>query len=192
MCEPSTIAKFGELTVLQTNRAIRKIISKDMSSRARSLEGYIYAFKGPRWTIPGHGEVQPIKIGHTGVTVHARLKDIARNCQYEPQLLLAYPVANSARYEALVHANLQNHRWREASGCTGCNKKHQEWFVIRDGMARRVLRLWAFFAAQEPYEQHGVLKEEWTRRLAFEKTDLDDPACWETFVYGSMIDDLID
>jgi hypothetical protein len=185
------ITKFNGLSVLQTNTAIKQIICKDIRPRVQSPEGHIYAFKGPRWTVPGLGNVQPIKIGHTSGSVEARFKDIARSCHFEPRLLFAYPVPHSARYEALVHATLQNHRWREESGCTGCKKKHQEWFVVECEEARRVVRLWALFAAHEPYDEEGVLKEEWRRRLDFDETDLEDPACWDTFVCGSMVDDFI-
>lgn len=63
--------------------------------------------------------------------------------------------------------------------------------MVGGELARRVVRLWAFFAAQEPYDDGGVLKEEWRRRLDPHRTDLEDPLCWGTFVCGSMLDHFI-
>ncbi|KAB5535080.1 hypothetical protein GE09DRAFT_1142362 [Coniochaeta sp. 2T2.1] len=181
------------LSIAQINENIAAIMSKNITPHARSPMGWIYAFRGRQFPAAECNDLllTPIKIGHTGKNdVADRIHTIGQRCKFRPEKLFHYAVPDSLKYESLVHATLHQHRRWEALGCIGCNKKHIEWFAVEGERARRVVRMWAFFAALDPYDEGGALREEWRTRLR--RVDYRDPWCWETFVYGAFVDRFVD
>lgn len=167
----------------ETNHHIMTRLSKDLSKFEQSPMGWIYAFTDPR--VPD--ENARIKIGHTRrEDLSQRLRDIHRKCSYEPKVVIAFPVPNSARYEALVHASLYNFREKSATACV-CKVKHQEWFHVDEDTAERVMTIWAIFAAMDPYDKNGGLKADWKQWVEDKRLNMDNVWCWETFVYGKFI-----
>jgi predicted GIY-YIG superfamily endonuclease len=64
------------------------------------------------------------------------------------------PVQHISRVERLIHAELAEHRRKEAQ-CpgTGCGKAHKEWFQVDEQFALRVVRKWITWMRKEPYVQ---------------------------------------
>lgn len=122
--QPRRLEQYRNRPGLQTNRAIEQVIRQNISPSRRSSEGWLYAFRGQNWSIPG--DLQPLKIGYTTqARPKDRFKEIARSCKYQPEHFVAYAVPNPAKYEALVHATFWNDQWHEMDGCFGCDKVHR-------------------------------------------------------------------
>jgi hypothetical protein len=160
-----------------TNEAIRKLVLKsltptDLDSR-RHGSVYIYTFPSLYRTPAPY-----LKIGHTK-SVEDRMKRWKAQCHYEPKILSTFNAEFYVKIERLVHIQLRNNRLKEPE-CPGCGKPHIEWFQVRANKASNLVALWTDWTRQQPYDDHGVLKDSWRKRLS--KVDVNDPDCWEDFV----------
>ncbi|KAI9883358.1 MAG: hypothetical protein M1823_004870 [Watsoniomyces obsoletus] len=118
--------------------------------------GYVYIYRRPDF--PGH-----VKIGITTRTIDQRLKEIARQCGFDLELISEIQqrrIPNVYRAEALIHANLAlSRKWEQ---CSGCGKRHKECFEISEDMAIAVVEYWRTFIEAMPYMKDGSsLKPKW-------------------------------
>jgi hypothetical protein len=166
---------------LGINHAISTILSKPLteaSLRSTSTSGYVYIYTFPP---PSGTPARFLKIGNAS-KIDARLKQWERQCGHEPTLLCHFETHLYKQVERIVHAQLANERLREVNGCAGCGKKHKEWFDVKLYTAGAILGLWTAWSLRKPYDEEGVLKRKWRRKLR--ELDLDDENCWQDFVDG--------
>ncbi|MCJ1363797.1 hypothetical protein MMC16_002906 [Acarospora aff. strigata] len=122
-------------------------------------DGYIYPFT--RASSPGY-----VKIGVTTRTVDERLQEWSRQCKYVPHNETRNEkrmIPNAHQIERLILAELALYRRKESvcNGGAGCPKKHKEWVEVGIDLALEVIDRWCSWAEKKPYDDDGVLKEEW-------------------------------
>ncbi|KAI9878207.1 MAG: hypothetical protein M1830_001551 [Pleopsidium flavum] len=139
--------------ILNQSKPNKRLSKRDMET------GYIYAFT--RASSPGY-----VKIGLTTRAVHKRLDEWERKCYYTPhqethgeerRIPYVYQV------ERLILAELALHR-RKESVCNdgaGCYTAHHEWVEVGVDLALEVIDRWCSWAEKRPYDDNGVLREEW-------------------------------
>lgn len=169
-------------TVAVLNYYVKVILSKPLTpkilkSAAGAEPGSVYAY-----TFPASPNLPTryLKIGFTN-KLPRRLKEIENACLQKPKLLCHFDSNLYRKVEPIVHAHLANQRLL-ADPCHGCGVCHKEWFEIRLPKAAAVIGLWTDWSLREPYDERGLLKAEWRKKL--EQVDLSDQDCWEEYVYG--------
>ncbi|CAM1501047.1 Fc.00g102090.m01.CDS01 [Cosmosporella sp. VM-42] len=178
-----TFESFGDSRSTKVlNQEIKKWILRPLLPKETSSDGRIYIYTFPT----SYRDVRPyLKIGFTN-DLKTRMASWRRKCGYEPRVLTDTGAECYVKVEKLVHAQLWNARKREKV-CPGCEGEHREWFDVTWADAAASVALWADLMRQEPYDEKGMLREEWATRL--QEVDLMDPRCWNTFVNGEKIDD---
>jgi hypothetical protein len=165
--------------IYELNVHIKKVLEGDLLPKTelpQAAGGYIYMFTFP----DTYRDPSPhIKIGYSK-NLDDRMARWNRQCGYKPRVLNHFNVELYVRVEKLVHANLYNERMRESEGCPECNTRHHEWFRVRLSKAAGIAGLWSDWSRLEPFDNDGVLKRKWRKRL--ELVDLYDPDCWDKFV----------
>lgn len=121
--------------------------------------GYIYAFT--RASSPGY-----VKIGLTKRAVDVRLVEWERKCKYSPHQATpknARKIPYAAQIERLILADLAVHRRKESvcNGGAGCRTIHHEWVEVDLELALEVIDRWCSWAEKRPYDENGVLCDEW-------------------------------
>jgi len=121
--------------------------------------GSIYAFS--RISSPGY-----VKIGLSKRAVEVRLSEWRRQCKYSPHQ--ETPVDERVipyvyQIERLILAELALHRRKESvcNGGAGCPKVHHEWVEVERSLALEVINRWSSWAETLPYDENGVLCDEW-------------------------------
>lgn len=166
-------------TDLELNQSIKKLLQRRLRATERpGSKGFLYVYTFPtRYRL----RTPHLKIGHAR-DVTWRMTDWRRRCGYEPSLLSCFSAELHVKVERLVHAQLWNRRRREAC-CPVCGGAHREWFEVKETTASGLISLWSYWSRLEPYDEEGELKGEWRERL--EEVDLEDPECWNDFVYAT-------
>lgn len=161
----------------QINRSIRNIIKKPLSPNEKkglSATGSAYVFK----FADADAHQNPyLKIGFS-CNLKERLKQWKYRCGYDIKLTSHCETRLTRRAESLVHKQLQECRKRQKR-CPGCGASHTEFFDVRLPEANRVIGLWVEWMEHQPYDEDGILKPEWRKKLL--DVDLSDPHCWEEF-----------
>ncbi|KAH8180006.1 hypothetical protein LIA77_01525 [Sarocladium implicatum] len=160
------------------NTLIKTILSKPLTPAALSSSlqsGYVYVYT---FTPSRDTPIRYLKIGYS-TDYNRRLKSWERKCGTKPRLLCHYETKHYRTVERIVHAHLANQRLLEEH-CEGCGGKHKEWFEVRLSEVSNVLGLWTEWSWREPWDEDGLLKREWVRRL--EDVNLGDPDCWKDFL----------
>ena len=129
---------------------LRETLVRSLTSR-EVTDGLIYMYWYP-------GNFGYIKIGLTEKkTISERLAEWQRQCKHEAQphwtseMQSGDRVPHVYRVEALVHAELNDHRFQEEQ-CKGCGKNHIEWFRVTVEMAQRVIKKWSqWMIDKQPY-----------------------------------------
>jgi hypothetical protein len=154
---PNSIAMKQSLTSY-----IRSSLNRPLLPTERSQAGYIYIYWKP-------GTFGKIKIGYTTNTTSKRLQEwssrcggsaAVEGCCMEDQSLHV-KVRHVRRVEALVHAELRDHRRKQVRGDCICGKEHKEWFETNVNHAQKVVRKWTAWMDEKPRYQEdsfGVWK----------------------------------
>ncbi len=164
-------------TPKQINRAIRNIIKEPLSPNEKkdlSATGSAYIFKS---TDADAHQNPYLKIGFS-CNLEKRMKQWEYRCGYKPKLMSHSETSLTRRAESLVHKQLQECRKRQKQ-CPGCGASHIEFFDVRLSEANRVIGLWVEWIEHQPYDEDGMLKPEWRKKLL--DVDLSHPDCWEEF-----------
>ncbi|KAF7552632.1 hypothetical protein G7046_g7348 [Stylonectria norvegica] len=174
-----TFERYGSLrTPTARNQAIKTLLLRPLLKTEKQTGGVVYGFIDSR----NYRDTSLyLKIGLTN-NLERRKNEWARQCGYNPKVLMDFPADLYVKVEKLAHAHLHNQRMREVD-CS-CGFKHQEWFDVTPDAASGAVALWANWTRQEPYDEDGVLREEWRVRL--EMMDLSDVDCWKVFVNGEV------
>lgn len=167
---------------------IQQKILLDLSPSEKKT-GWVYIYS--RQNSPGM-----LKIGTTVNPPQGRLDDIARSCQYTPQLLFKFQCKFAMKLEKLVHAYLHRERRRvvlyegKCNYGLGCTSKHIEWFEIKLNKAMEVVKmLGQWIQSNDPYEPTGELKIEWlvkAKEAALHTSNEED--FWRTFTTSSRLE----
>jgi len=142
-----------------TSLALHNLLEKPLQPKTDLDDGFIYMFRYAG--LSGH-----LKIGRSG-DIHKRLLEWNRQCKRDHELLKPsydselVKVPHVNRVEKLVHAELQEFR-KSTKTCTGCGKKHDEWFEVDEDHAMAVFMKWKKWIKTSPYEQNE--KGEWRLR----------------------------
>ncbi|KAF5721458.1 hypothetical protein FMUND_3586 [Fusarium mundagurra] len=155
--------------------AIMNLLAKSVT-RSWLEPGYIYCFA--ERSKPGFLKIGYVKSPGFGESdeVERRLKEWKRDCKYDLDFKFkVFMPCAVARIEALIHQTL--HRQKKKASCPNkaCQKKHKEWFQIKEDEARRVIDIWQQFSELNPYDDKGELEEHWAR---YKLTQLDDECLW--------------
>ncbi len=140
--------------ILNTGKPNERLSAQDMK------DGHIYAYT--RSSNPGY-----VKIGLTEKTPLERLHVAQRDCNCTLQLETTPEgrrIPHVYQIERLIHAELALYRRRErrCNNGAGCpTKKHKEWFEVGVDLALEVINRWCSWAEKKPYDDDGVLREEW-------------------------------
>jgi hypothetical protein len=115
--------------------------------------------------------------------VDHRLATWQAQCGHPVVEVFRRPIACAAaeRIESLVHLALREYRRVEDPPCGRCERrkrasrartggrcsggKHDEWFEVDVGTAKRAVELWAAFAEQLPYDRFGRLLDFWSAKV---------------------------
>ncbi|KAI9698795.1 MAG: hypothetical protein M1836_003905 [Candelina mexicana] len=146
----------------------------------QDCEGYIYMLQ--RESSPGF-----IKIGRS-THPDARIEEHRGRCKYKPTRIRD-DESTSVRYhkklEYLVHKELQYYR-RSERACTGCLKRHVEWFEVDSDVARATIKRWRDWMLTHPYGDDGNLKDFWQSHLSTlayrEGITYDQGADWQRWI----------
>jgi hypothetical protein len=152
-----------------------KIMTETVSHNRRCT-GFVYAFA--RDSVPGF-----LKIGYVNAAmmpqardsnpVDNRLATWQADCGHSIEEVFRVAIAcrGVERIESLIHVTLKESRWEEDPPCSQCaasgrsKGRHNEWFEVGEQTARRVVDIWASFAAQLPYDNYGRLVDFWTEQV---------------------------
>ncbi|KAJ6788568.1 hypothetical protein PWT90_07992 [Aphanocladium album] len=162
----------------QINNAVKDRIRKPLTEseiKTREKNGSVYVYKTDDSVLDSDPY---LKIGFAKV-VSKRLSDWEKSCGYKTDICGEMKVKLFRRVEGLVHAQLRASRLIEES-CPTCETMHTEWFETHMCHAMSAIGLWVGWMRLEPYNEYGMLKEVWQRKL--QEVDLDDPSCWMDFV----------
>ena len=167
----------------------------DPESAKRGEDGYVYILEDKNQ--PGY-----VKIGQTSKNPHDRSVQINRCKKVCTELVKGQNFATVPCYkrlERIIFADLWNER--RCFLCERCGKrrislpkltKHGEWLQMskEDALAR--VALWKDWMRRNPYDDRGVLKPEWQKRIqtleadvSFDETVDKEHASgkwWETFM----------
>lgn len=181
--EAATARSFDPYGPPKTAREINEGTKRLLLGRFPATEGYVYGFTHPddtatMTTTAAKETTHLIKIGRS-VDYERRMREFRQRCKYVPRVVFARLMPHHHRIELVVHLQLHNARLRDV-GCAGCGARHEEWFRVDVGYARRLVGLWRGFAMCRPYDEQGEMLPVWRERL--EEVDLDDGDCWERFV----------
>ncbi|KAJ4422581.1 hypothetical protein N0V82_002809 [Gnomoniopsis sp. IMI 355080] len=148
--------------------------------------GYIYAFARP--SLPGF-----LNIGYTNAIVQPdrpypdpvdfRLARWASDCGYPViEVFREYVPCAPERMESLIYQTLREYRRIQDPVCRPCQRRkrgggggargggaHDEWFEVDVEEARQVVRSWALFSEQRPYDSFGAPLEFWAEKVAKER-----------------------
>ena len=147
---------------------IRRLIIKNVSK-----DGDVYILKAPKYfreNFPNHPPL--LKIGMT-TDLSARKRTLIRDCGLTDLEIVAKSQMRACksywRIEELVHCELQN--FRRVFKCKKCTSKsgsgtnHQEWFAVSEEVAVQTVERWRKFIEKEPYDENGILKDCWSRKI---------------------------
>ncbi|KIW94058.1 uncharacterized protein Z519_05374 [Cladophialophora bantiana CBS 173.52] len=118
---------------------IRQTLLKPLTPSDMLRSGYIYVFWHP-------GSMGYIKIGYTQ-NIKKRLEDWHKQCGFNLERhkslesMNVTKVQHLDRVEELIHAELKEYRGFEPC-CSGCGRKHLEWFQVDPSYALRVVAKW--------------------------------------------------
>ncbi|KAJ9156444.1 hypothetical protein NKR23_g1507 [Pleurostoma richardsiae] len=178
----------GQQTTREINDEIKKVLTQPLSKDEKKVDGFIYGYTFPESHTVKSLDSQTadplnpgsyIKVGYTN-EVGRRMKQVKRNCGYEPRhLFTPLQAPHYKRLERIIHRQLRNGRQREQA-CPSCGTGHLEWFRNEDGSAEKVIRMWRDWVAMRPYDEEGRLEDVWARRLHM--VDLNSEDCWRDFV----------
>lgn len=145
----------GSKTVknLSPKDLVEKIARSPLGSKNRKKPGMIYVF----WN---EGDFAYVKIGYTTMSIQKRLDAWRKQCGHrlsehteksESERMVQHP----HRVEKLIHAELKKERYEEPQ-CSGCGKRHIEWFQIDAGKAQEVVEKWTVWMQDmDPYDENG-------------------------------------
>ncbi|KAJ4395842.1 hypothetical protein N0V93_000056 [Gnomoniopsis smithogilvyi] len=170
---------YPQLSPKENMKSIFNTIIQHSGPRNRA-PGYIYAFTRP--SRPGF-----IKIGYTNAIeqpdrpyphpVDFRLARWASDCGHPvTEVFREYMPCAAERIESLIHQTLREYRRIEDPVCRPCQRRrggrggaHDEWFEIGVEEARQVVRSWALFSGQRPYDSFGAPVEFWAQKAEQER-----------------------
>lgn len=137
---------FGD--VKDNAKAVINLLNEPWKFKLKA-PGYVYAVRDP--------ELKLVKIGFTRQAISARLSRLQSACKPGAGLEIIAgddnePIAEVERLEALLHQDLQPHRWFFHCPCgKKKNTRHIEYFDITNDVAKRTLKLWKDFMLRNPY-----------------------------------------
>lgn len=139
-----------EFTPWQTKRTsksntkdlIREQIKNPLTKR-EVKEGFLYVYSYEL-------DFGYCKIGITTRSHEQRFSEFRRKCKAQPKLAYITPVKipHVERVEKLVHAELQAVRFKMKCGC---GVEHKEWFKTPSTDFKAVVKKWADWIQQQPY-----------------------------------------
>lgn len=108
-------------------------------------DGFIYIFARP-------GTPSVIKIGNAR-NVPNRLREYAKRCHFDPDLISQHFVHHCLRTEKLVYTSVMEHRRQEliCNAGKGCSSHHLEWFEIDSKVALSTVERWTAWMNLNPY-----------------------------------------
>jgi hypothetical protein len=169
-CSPTT-----ETERLRQNRCPSTIdvLIRDAIMNQVNKQGHVYIFKSPEYFRRFIPNEQPLlKIGMAkGVSKRMEdprgkcgMFDLARVADFEVR-----PMKSYWKVGELVHTELLNFRrlfdCKKCRNAKGTETEHQEWFAVDEEVALRTVQRWRRFIELEPYDENGILKDQWSRMM---------------------------
>ncbi|KAB5513440.1 meiotically up-regulated gene 113-domain-containing protein [Coniochaeta sp. 2T2.1] len=180
-------------SLVQINTDIHDLLAARLDPKETGRKGWVYGFRFPGThsikALPKpHSDPNSrdavtkkpseyVKIGYTA-NWETRKAYIESQCGYAPELLFRIKTRHYQLVESLLHLELDAARRRETVPCPSCGVRHEEWFEVDVGTARRKVEAWRNWAAQEPFEGRK-LSEGWMKKLSVVK--LEAAGEWERF-----------
>lgn len=160
-------------------------------SSSRRHKGFIYAFE--RASFPGFLKIGYVQGGFVPQRsypdpVAKRLAKWEADCGSPLIKVFSEEIdcEGVERIESLVHLTLRESRRVQDPPCRPCERrgwarrghrgeqgrgggKHDEWFEVDVETAKRMVKLWAWFAVQKPYDSWGRLVDFWSAKVNEER-----------------------